>query len=270
MNIFKTFSIFFIPFFISINFSSGQTNNSNPFNLDFTREAVILGTGTAAGITAILIFNNIDALTNEEINSLNRNDVSGFDRIAIGMFAEDHFGDGLLYSAFLLPVSFLAFEETEKDFFDLVFMYGEVLLIQSSITGIVKGTVLRTRPYVYDENSPMNKKTAADARVSFFSGHVSSTAAITFFTARVFSEYVQGNTARILIWSGTIIYPALVGILRMNKHWHFPTDVITGYTIGALVGYFIPELHKNKLGDSVSIYPSININQPTLSLQIKF
>jgi len=269
MNKFKTISFLFFLVFVFSDFSSCQGKNSRPFNIDFNREAIILGTGTVAAVTAFAILKNIEPFTPEEISLLDPADVNGFDRGAIGPFTEDHAGDVLLYTAYLLPVSFLAYGETNNDFLDLTLMYGEVLLIQASINGIVKGTAQRTRPYVYDDQTAMDEKTTTDARISFFSGHTSMTAAISFFTAKVFTEYIEDNTVKILIWGGAVLLPAATAVMRVNSHWHFPTDVMVGYVVGALVGYLIPELHRTKVTNNLSIYPSINLNKPMLSLQLK-
>jgi membrane-associated phospholipid phosphatase len=270
MNKFTTIPFLFLLVFIFSDFSSCQGKNSRPFNIDFNREAIILGAGTVAAVTAFAILKNNEPFTPEEISLLNPADVNGFDRGAIGPFTEDNAGDVLLYTAYLLPVSFLAYGETNNDFLDLTLMYGEVLLTQASITGIVKGTVQRTRPFAYDDETLMSEKTSTDARISFFSGHTSMTAAISFFTAKVFTEYIKDNTAKILIWTGAALLPAATALSRVNTHWHFPTDVMVGYAIGALVGYLIPELHRTRASDNVSIYPMINFNKPTLSVQIKF
>lgn len=252
------------------NYLFGQQNEISPFNLDFTREAVILGIGSASALTAYLILNNIPTLTAEEINSLNPSNVNSFDRGAIGPFKADNTGDALLYFSILLPSTFLAYDKTRNDIAELALMYAEVLLMQGSINGIVKESVLRTRPYVYSNETAMNEKTTTEARISFYSGHTSICAAASFFTAKAFSEYLKDQTAKILIWSGAAILPAAMAYLRVNSHWHFPTDVITGYAVGALIGYFIPEFHKTKIDEDVSIYPSIDISRPALSLQLKF
>jgi len=266
----KIFHLLILLSFIFSDHSLSQYKNTNPFNLDFNREVLIIGTGSVAAVTAFAIMENIKPFTPEEIGLLDPANVNSFDRGAIGPFTEDHTGDVLLYTAYLLPISFLAYGETKNDFLDLALIYGEVLLIQTSITGIVKGTVERTRPFVYDIDTPISEKTSIDARISFFSGHTSMTAAVSFFTAKIFTEYIDDNSAKILIWSGAILLPAVTAILRVNTHWHFPTDVMAGYVVGALVGYFIPELHKTKVNDNLSIYPSINLNKPMLSLQLKF
>jgi membrane-associated phospholipid phosphatase len=41
------------------------------------------------------------------------------------------------------------------------------------------------------------------------------------------------------------VYSALTGFSRVNTGHHFATDVITGFAIGAAVGYLVPALHRN-------------------------
>ena len=270
MYIFKVFVTVFLFVFIFSDFSSGQVKNFKPFNINFTREAIIFGTGAAAAVAAFAVLDNVEPFTPQEISLLDPAEVNGFDRGAIGTFTEDHAGDILLYTTYLLPLTFLTYGETKNDFLDLTLMYSEILLIQASINGIVKGTVKRTRPFVYDDQTPIDEKTSKDARISFFSGHTSMTAAVSFFTAKVFTEYIEDNTAKILIWSGAALIPAVTAISRVNTHWHFPTDAMMGYAVGAFVGFIIPELHRTRVSDSISIYPMLNINRPTLTVQITF
>lgn len=254
------------------NFSIAQVKNGKPFEIDFTREAIIFGAGSAASVAGFTILEKVKPLTIDEVISLNPQNVNSFDRDAIGPYQKDVTGDVLLISSYLLPATFLLYGQTKDDFLDLALIYSEVLLIQASINGIVKGSVLRTRPFVYDPNTPLEEKQTTDARISFFSGHTSMTAAISFFTARVFSAYLEDDAAKILIWSGAVILPAVTALSRVNNHWHFPTDVMVGYAVGAAIGYFIPEIHRSKTNgiSSLSIYPSINLNKPMLSILLKF
>jgi membrane-associated phospholipid phosphatase len=270
MSTLKFSSFLILLTLISADFSSGQIKNLKSFNLNFTREIVLIGAGAVAAVTAYVTLDNVEQLTTEEVALLDPLSVNSFDRGAIGPYTEDNLGDAILYTSYLLPLSFAFFDETRSDILDLTLMYGEVLLIQASINGIVKGAVQRTRPFVYDPETSLEKKQTTDARTSFISGHTSMTAAISFFTARVFSAYVEDDAVKILIWSGAVILPAVTAFSRVNNHWHFPTDVMAGYVVGALVGYFIPELHKTKANENLSIYPSINLNKPTLNVQIKF
>jgi len=76
--------------------------------------------------------------------------------------------------------------------------------------------------------------------------------------------------AKILIWTGAALYPALTGYLRRNTGNHFRTDVITGYLIGAAIGYFIPEIHLNNEALDVSFYKSFYNESVNLRLTYSF
>jgi membrane-associated phospholipid phosphatase len=270
MNFFKTISLLALSIIFSFNTSFSQSAQDGPFELSPGKEAAIIGAGAAVGITALLLISNNDKLTEDEINLLKPEDVNRFDRIAIGPYLQDVLGDALVYSSFLLLLTFLAYDDTKQVFGTLFLMYGEVVLLNAGINGLVKGLTTRNRPFVYDENSPTEEKYKVGARHSFYSGHASFTASNTFFTARVFSEYLSDNAAQVLIWSAAALIPAVTGFSRVNTHNHFPTDVIVGYIVGAAIGYLIPELHKYENTNDESAAPGQFIHKPMLGFQISF
>ena len=233
--------------------NKAQKAHYSPFQLDPTREAIILGTGAVAGFAALALMANISPLTVDEVNALDPNDVNSFDRSAIGPKKTEAAGDYLLYTSYLIPFSFLAFEQTNKDFPELLLMYGEVLLVTGSINGLVKGITKRTRPYAYSDETPIDTRTSTAARLSFYSGHTSVTAAISFFTANVSTSYISDKTTQILIWTAAALYPAVTGYLRVKSSNHFPTDVMVGYAVGAGIGFLIPELHRVQKENNFSI-----------------
>ena len=255
---------------LSLNFSFSQNTGEGPFELNTGKEAAIIGAGAAVGLTALIVVSNNDKLTEDGINSFKPEDVNKFDRIAIGPYQEDVLGDVLLYSSYMLPLTFLAYDETREDFGTLTLMYGEVVLLNAGINALVKGLTTRNRPFVYDENSPLEEKYKLDARHSFYSGHTSFTASNSFFTARVFSEYLTDNTAKTLIWTAAALIPAVTGLSRINTHNHFPTDAIVGYIVGAAIGYFIPELHKYENENNESVTPEQFIHKPIFGFQVSF
>jgi len=91
-----------------------------------------------------------------------------------------------------------------------------------------------------------------------------------FFTARVFSEYLSNNTTQVLIWSAAALIPAVTGFSRVNTHNHFPTDVIVGYIVGAAIGYLIPKLHKYENKNEETVTPDEFIHKPILGFQLSF
>jgi membrane-associated phospholipid phosphatase len=270
MNISKIICSLLLLTIISFDSSFSQNKNPSPFKIDYGTEALLLGSGAAAGVTSLAILLNLDPLTKEQIEELNADDINSFDRAFIGPYSSDYLGDVLQYTTYLLPLTFLVDNDTKSDFGDLALMYGEVLLLNTSINGIVKGLSKRTRPYVYDIKSPSDEKTNIDARLSFYSGHTSNTASISFFTAKVFSEYLTNNTAKVLIWSAAVLIPAVTGFSRVNTNWHFPTDVIVGYIVGAAIGYLVPLIHKRENHNSKQIDPTENYYKPIIGFQIKF
>ena len=265
----KIISPIILLILISVHNVFGQSNNGSPFKIDFGPEAVIIGTGAVTGSIALVMFLNADPLTSNQIADLDIKDVNSFDRAAIGPYGEDYMGDVLQYTTYLLPLTFLANEDTRKDFGDLALMYGEVLLINTSINTIVKVVCSRVRPYVYDEQTSLEQKMIKDAKLSFYSGHTSNTASICFFTASVFNEYLTNITTKTLIWSAAALIPAITGFSRFNTHWHFPTDVIVGYIVGAAIGYLIPLIHKRDSDNNIQANPTNNLYKPLIGFQIK-
>jgi len=258
-----------LSFLFSFSFSLSQNIEEEPFELNTGKEAAIIGAGTVIGLTALIVVLNNDNLTEDGINSFKPEDVNKFDRIAIGPYQDDVLGDALLYGSYLLPLTFLTYDETREDFGTLALMYGEVFLLNKGINALIKGLTTRNRPYVYDSGCPVEEKYKVNARHSFYSGHTSVSASNSFFTAKVFSEYLTDNTAEVLIWSAAALIPAVTGFSRVNTHNHFPTDVIVGYIVGAAIGYLIPELHKYE-NNNVTPAPQEFIHKPIIGFQISF
>lgn len=243
---------------------------NSPFTLEPKREWILLGTGAALGIASLTLMSHVDPLTPDEIAVLDINDVNSFDQGSVGPYRETDAGDGLLYASFLLPLTFLTYGETRDDWQTIGMMWIETMLLQASINGIVKASVQRTRPYAYDPETSMDIKTSEAARVSFYSGHTSTTAANSFFVASVFQEYLTSRKAKILIWTGAALYPALTGYLRRDSGHHWRTDVITGYVVGGFIGYLVPRLHLAGKDRRVSLQPSSSFGGTGLAVEVSF
>ena len=94
----------------------------------------------------------------------------------------------------------------------------------------------------------MASRTGSTSRKSFFSGHTSQTAAACFYFAKVIDDYhptlKKGIKRGIWIFAATV--PAVNGYMRVKAGKHFPTDIITGYIVGAATGIIVPQLHRTK------------------------
>lgn len=242
----------------------------SPYSLDLAKELAIFGAGGAMLGVSLILKNNMDPLTEEEVVLLDPMDVPAFDRGAITAKKEMPAADLLLFGSVFLPLTFFAYEETKKDMGTLAVLAGEVFVFQLGLNYIVKILAQRVRPYCYDENTPLSDKTTVNAKLSFYSGHTSTAAAMSFFVAKVFSDYLSNPNTKFVIWTSAVVYTALTGLLRVDSGSHFQTDILIGYVTGALIGYFIPVLHKSKLKDNLAIQSIVSDNHVAIRLSYNF
>ncbi|HVI93600.1 MAG TPA: phosphatase PAP2 family protein [Anaeromyxobacter sp.] len=106
-------------------------------------------------------------------------------------------------------------------------------------TEIAKVSAARLRPDAFYSSPPGN---TVDARVSFWSGHTSSTFAAA--TAAGTVALVRGYESGPWILGLGLAGAATTGYLRMAADAHWATDVLAGAAFGAAVGVAVPLLHR--------------------------
>lgn len=255
----------------------GVHNEENPYNHSFKSEVPFIITSAASLTFGIVMHstNDMQPFTNDELETLNRNDINAFDRPASYNWNTNaqKASDILRTTVIILPIAFLANHHTRTDFGSLIIMGLEVSAIAYGITTGVKNAVNRTRPLVYNEDVPIDDRTASNSRMSYFSGHTSFTAAFSFYIAKVIHDYHPNlkNGYKIALWSFAAAIPAMTGYLRVEAGRHFATDVITGYAVGAAIGWLVPELHKKKkLNEGLSLSPSFSYGSRGIYLSYRF
>lgn len=127
-----------------------------------------------------------------------------------------------------------------------VVIIAESGLLCAGITNTVKELVRRPRPYLYNPDVPASAYDTAKDQVSFWSGHTANTAAITFACASMVQRSDASQGLKTATWIGAAVTPAAMGYLRVKAGRHFPTDVLTGYAVGALMGLVVPYFHRSK------------------------
>ncbi|MGD9346964.1 MAG: phosphatase PAP2 family protein [Candidatus Aminicenantes bacterium] len=220
--------------------------------------------------TSLIIRHNMDPLTAEEVASLDPTDVLPFDRETITAKKEMPAADLLLYGSVFLPLAFFAHDDTKKDMGILAVLAGEVFILQLGLNYMAKVLTKRVRPYCYDGSTPLSEKTTVNSKLSFYSGHTSTTAAMSFFVAKVFSDYLSDSNTKFMIWTSAAFYPFLTGLLRVDSGKHFRTDSLAGYAVGALIGYLIPVLHKNRLKDNLAVHSIVTSGHVAVNLRYSF
>ena len=239
----------------------------HPYHVNYWVTGGIFIIGVPATAIAAPWISNKSALTNADFQILDRGDINPIDRWALeldpsnrGYYA--NLSDNVLTGIILLPGLTLLDHNIRQDWLDVMLMYAETQLIVNAIylySPLGPTFQNRLRPVVYyDALGNSHARTTAWNRSSFYSGHVASAAAATFFIAKVFCDYYpeMGNKKYLLYGAASII-PLFEGYLRMKALFHFPSDIVVGFGIGALCGILIPEIHRIKIENvSLGLYSS--------------
>lgn len=152
--------------------------------------------------------------------------------------------DFLLRTSAIAPLSLMIDRNSKNDLGTIGLLTIESFLINAGITNLTKVTVKRTRPFIYNPDVPIEAKLKKDSRYSFFSGHTSTTAAMYFLGAQMFSDFYPDSNLKPVVWSVAGIVPAITAYARMRAGKHFFTDVLLGYLVGAAIGIVLPVLHR--------------------------
>jgi membrane-associated phospholipid phosphatase len=233
----------------------------------------ITAVGTAWSLYAFTKIYSKDPSTDEQILSLRKSDVNGFDRWAIRPFHDraDKISYYPFYAAMPMPLFFLLDNKMRKDFFKLSFLYLEAM----SITGLLyTGSTYfndRYRPYAYDERTDFNYRMRGGAKNSFYAGHVALVATSTFFYAQVYADYHPESKIKWLFYGLAGAATGFTAYTRYYSGQHFPSDFVVGLSQGILTGLLVPKLHKTKLikNNNISLRPFAGLNNG-LSVVYKF
>lgn len=233
-----------------------------PYSLKGEKEASIIGVGAIMLGSGFFIQSHVDGLTTSQIQMLDPKDVNRFDRNFITNYSEqsNQISETVLFGTGLASLSLLADKSIRDNWLTAGVMGVEVLMLTYGVSSITKGLSLRARPYAYNENVPLDRKLETDARYSFFSQSTAATAGISFYAAKLYSDTHPNSKWKPLVWGGAILLPAITGVAKVSAGEHFATDVMVGYSLGALIGYFVPVLHykKEESGVELKLEPQAN------------
>jgi membrane-associated phospholipid phosphatase len=253
----------------------------HPYHVNYWVTGGIFIVGVPATAIAAPWVSNKSAVTNAEFQTLDRNDINPIDRWALeldpsnrGYYA--NLSDNVLTGIILLPGLTMLDHNIRQDWLDVALMYAETQLIVNAIylcSPLGPTFQNRLRPIVYyKEFDNSHAGTTAWNRSSFYSGHVASAAAATFFTAKVFCDYYpELGWKKYLLYGAAATISLFEGYLRMKALFHFPSDIVVGFGIGALCGILIPEIHRIKIENvSLGLYSSFEGTGISLKWQPDF
>ncbi|MDF9795787.1 membrane-associated phospholipid phosphatase [Catalinimonas alkaloidigena] len=255
MKFFKQNTLLFSLYLLLVVFlpKSPSQAQEKAYRLSPDKEIPLLTTGTLGTVSSLVLRVNQSPLDSMQIIELNRDHLLGFDLPATENYNQDAriASDVFLNVSYLFPLAPLLIKDARQEFGIISVMLLETILLNETFTGLSKVLVSRPRPFTHNADVPFEERIQEDNNLSFFSGHTSYTAALSFFSAQVLSQYIDNPTTRKVIWAGAIAWPAATGYFRYAAGKHYITDILTGYVIGAALGYFIPRLHETTKGKNL-------------------
>lgn len=237
---------------------AAATSQGFPYELSATTDLALVGAATGLFL-ASAEYDPFDLATG--FDGLRRDDVNGFDRIAVGQFSEAarEYSHNSRNALVVGVVALVAAESAwSQDFMTLAVMTAEVAGITMVLKTRTKAWAERLRPYAYDDQmSPEARRRFAeekgDVQESFYSGH-----AVTAFTAAMYGSTVLGD---LYGWSdvtrkiryGMLGVASTTAIARVLGGQHYPSDVLVGAGVGMLVGWGVPYLHRKESDARISM-----------------
>jgi hypothetical protein len=253
---FKTITLSTYCLFVFSFSAFSQTPDAVPvkkiYHVNYLTGSLIIAGGLASDYPAIGRIKGKADLSAAEITDLNPGLLNPIDRWALNQSTGQYklystLSDDIQIPMYVLVPAILAFDKKiRKDWLDLLFMYVEGHVITFTFYNYSwLGPTFQNkfRPITYYTSLPMSDRTTGNNRNSAYSGHTASMAFTSFFLAKVYCDY-NPNASKFLIYTAATIPPLAMAYMRVRALAHMPSDCMTGFTVGAVVGIVLPELHK--------------------------
>jgi membrane-associated phospholipid phosphatase len=232
--------------------------STSPYKTSFKKDAPIIIGGLGLTALGVKLINDRPDITPAKLAVESKQSVPFFDRGNVGYYNEKADDDSYIpfKLSFGMPIAMALLNKNERQHFGQVMvLYLETMAVTGTLFTLSAGLADRSRPYVYGENTPLDKRLGKTGQRSFFAGHTAATAAATFYTAQAFADFNPDSKLKPVVWGVAAAVPALVGYLRYKGGMHFLSDNILGYAIGAGAGILVPKLHKTKMMKQISLVP---------------
>ena len=259
-----------------IPIAQGQLFDSDVYNVNPYIDGAITVAGVATNYWGMVVVDRKAPLDSAEIASLDANDINSFDRSATEQNADYihtawKISDVGMGGSFMLPALLMLDREIRQDWAPVILLFLQTEAIAGNLYswgGVIHFD--RIRPLVYHPDVSYEDKTFLHNKNSFYSGHTSTSAAASFFVAKVYCDYhPELGNKKFIFYGLAIIPPAFTGYFRYKGMKHFPTDVLAGMAIGAATGILVPHLHKHRKDKNLTLVP-VTGHYTGLAMSLKF
>lgn len=151
-----------------------------------------------------------------------------------------YYTEKLTHLPMMLIVAFLLFKVLGTKKFGLaLFLIIIMITFTDQLTNLAKYGFQRPRPCRVPELEGYMRYIAKRcSRFGYFSGHSSNSMALAIFIGSFFKEKYKWLFAFLIIWAFGMGYSRIyIGV-------HYPADLITGFTVGAINGFLFYKLHQ--------------------------
>jgi len=218
------------------------------YELDERTELSLAATGIGLYGLGYLFDRDYRPLTSAEIAALDRSGLNVLDRTAVDNWSPGaaRASDYLALSSVAAPVALMLSGPGREQADVIGVMYLETMLLNTSLTYLLKSVCDRNRPYVYGDHPDISPevKMSRTSRRSFPSGHTSNVFAALVFLATVQAGLHPDRAANDWVWGGCLAAATATGYLRYAAGKHFPTDILAGAAIGGFAGWIVPRWHE--------------------------
>ncbi|MCP9236455.1 phosphatase PAP2 family protein [Lewinella sp. JB7] len=218
-----------------------------PFQLHKPREISLVLTGIALLIAAVCVDRRDtepvfspyqDGYTGDEINPLDRLGYTTRDERA-GRLA-----DAGLYGGPTLPLLLSLDPRARYHYPTVLLLWLQTMLLTFSLSSLIKNTVSRPRPYIYNEDWELERKLTRKDRAAFISGHAANATAGAVLFASLLSAYDNRFS-----WHARVLATLVAGgtaYLRVKAGKHWITDVTAGVLLGGGIAGAVVRWHRSE------------------------
>jgi undecaprenyl-diphosphatase len=142
------------------------------------------------------------------------------------------------WTPFFLFLAYLLYKKIGIKKLGIVIIFiAVILLCCNTSVEFFKATFQRLRPCNDPELKGIIRIVHQSDSYSFFSGHASNSMATMIFLFFILKKYYK---YAILIF----LYPVIFAYSRIYLGVHFPTDILTGYVFGAILGFVFYKIYQ--------------------------